>query len=781
VLTLTGEPVMLARPLPTGRTFPGSWIRSLPILAAAGLCTTQPLKAQDLRTVTGRVLEASGGAPLSGATVVHLDAARPSGALSSASGAFALRVPRTPVRLVATRVGFAPDTITIGSDESAVTFRLHSAPYAIEPLTVTGERSFSAASSGTIRELDIRLRPRESSQELLRLAPGLVIAQHGGGGKPEQIFLRGFDADHGTDVAVSVDGTPVNLVSHGHGQGYADLHFLLPEVVQRADIRKGSFAAQDGDFATAGAVAFRTLDRVPQGVVGVRVGSFGNRRLLAMVPFGGDATRSGGYLAAAGHVSQGPFESPDDYRRINAFGKWTAPLSPDAEAFASASAYTARWNASGQVPERAVTQGLIGRFGSLDPFEGGATGRYEAALGVRSGTSEAGQWEARAYAVRYDLQLFSNFTFFLADSVRGDGIEQVDDRYLAGLQATYARLGSLFGRTTHWNAGVGTRLDRADIALHHQRERQRLGARVDSRIAQGNAFAWGSYDLEPSERVHLQFGLRGDLFRFGVEDRLEDEPSELPRGSGVRWHGIVSPKVNLAVRLSESATVFANVGSGFHSNHARDVVLAGRIDEVLPRAVGAEFGGRHTWNGGSVAAALWAIDLESELVYVGDEGITEPSGRTRRVGADLEARAQLLSWLWADADLNLSRGRFRDEPAGADRIPLAPTVTATGGLTVRDAGPMGGGLRFRHISARAADETASVTAHGSTLWELFGTWERSPLRVVVAVDNLLDATWNDAQFASTSRLPGEPAEGIRELHFTPGSPRAIQVSIEYQF
>lgn len=197
--------------------------------------------------------------------------------------------------------------------------------------------------------------------------PGVVIAQHAGGGKAEQIFARGFDADHGTDVAISVDGTPVNMVSHAHGQGYADLHFLIPEVVPRVEVRKGPFDARDGDHATAAAVEFRTLDRLPAGVGIARVGSFRTGHVTALVPIGGSASQPGGYVAAAAHTSDGPCDAPQDYRRYNLFGKWTMPVTRDAELVASASGFGARWDASGQIPERAVA--AIGRFGAIDPTE----------------------------------------------------------------------------------------------------------------------------------------------------------------------------------------------------------------------------------------------------------------------------------------------------------------------------------------------------------------------------------------------------------------------------
>ena len=244
-------------------------------------------------------------------------------------------------------------------------------------MSVSAERTFSTSAAGSrlIRELDIRLRPRESSQELLRLTPGLLIAQHAGGGKAEQIFLRGFDADHGTDVAISVDGVPVNMVSHAHGQGYADLHWLIPEVVDYVEVHKGPYEAADGDLATAGAVALHTKDRLSQAEVSTRGGSFSTVHTLALLPLGGDAARDGGYLALAGHYTNGPFDSRQRYWRSNAFGKWTAAVGSSAQFVATASGYGARWNASGQIPSRAVAEGVIPRFGSLDPYEGGNTQR----------------------------------------------------------------------------------------------------------------------------------------------------------------------------------------------------------------------------------------------------------------------------------------------------------------------------------------------------------------------------------------------------------------------
>ena len=275
--------------------------------------------------------------------------------------------------------------------------------------------------------------------------------------------------------------------------------------------------------------------------------------------------------------------------------------------------------------------------------------------------------------------------------------------------------------------------------------------------------------------MRVQIGLRGDLFRFGVADRLF---ADAGAGSGLRWKAIASPKASLAVRVSQGTTLFANFGDGFHSNDARDVLLAPSHATVLPRAVGAELGFRALGTRGSLAAALWRMDLESELVYDGDAGTTETSGRTLRYGGDAEARLLVTPWLWADLDVSLAHGRFRDEPSGANRIPLAPTLTATGGFTVRGLAGASGGVRFRHVGQRPATPDNAVVARGYTITECFARRPVKRLEFGLAVDNLFGVAWNEAQFATTSRLRGEPTP-ITELHFTPGAPRAVQVSVAY--
>jgi len=321
------------------------------------------------------------------------------------------------------------------------------------------------------------------------------------------------------------------------------------------------------------------------------------------------------------------------------------------------------------------------------------------------------------------------------------------------------------------------------VELDHVEKRVLLDPLVRARVREQHEFAWVKQDLQLGQRLRLQLGLRGDVFHFEVGDQLGSAPSNRLGASVSRTRSLVSPKSNLAFALSSSTTIFANYGWGFHSNDARDVILGGSKAPVLPRAFAAEVGSRHSWSGGTIAAALWGIDLQSELLWKGDQGGTQASGRTRRVGFDLEGRVRLTRWLWADADLNLARGRFGDRPPGADFIPLAPPVTSTSGLRVRalGGGRLSGGIRYRHVAGRPADENNRVRAHGYTLAELFATWRASRFAAVVTVDNLFNVNWNEAQFATTSRLPGEPNGGVTELNFTPGARRAIQLGVSYRF
>lgn len=687
------------------------------------------------------------------------------------------------------------------------------APIELAGVLASADRSFSAASSRSVRAFDFVVRPVRSAQDLLTLAPGLVTAQHAGGGKAEQIFLRGFDADHGTDVAISVDGLPVNMVSHGHGQGYADMHFVIPDVVERLDVHKGPYTTESGNFATAGAVAFTTRDHLDANLVRAERGAFETTSFTALYQVPTSGPHQGAYLAGQFYRTDGPFEAAQDFGRFNLFGKFHTHLGEDTRLAVTASGFSSAWDASGQVPQRAVRTGLIGRFGAIDDLEGGTTSRQDLNVLYEAG-SGSDRFRLQGYFTRYNFKLFSNFTLFLEDPENGDMIEQTDRRQMRGLNGSYQFVHPL-ARMAEGVAtlGGGYRADDIGVALWKSPDRSRLARLVDADIGERNLYLWAQEELQLTPTLRLQLGVRWDYFTFDVDDRLDGLPAALPHASGYAQQSILSPKASLAYSPGPSLDIFLNAGSGFHSNDARDIVIDRRIEDLvrgyrrdglsepeiaerldadnfdprhievqtLPRAVGGEVGARvRPIMGLNVAAAAWFIDLEREFVYVGDGGFTELSGRSRRYGLDLEARAGLTGWLTADADVSLSRGILRDEPAGRDRIPLAPRLTWTGGLNAIRAERWDASLRYVHIAERPANEDASVTARGHTIFHLAGGYRVGPVRLHATLENLFDTEWNEAQFDTESRLPHE-LDPVSELHFTPGTPRNLRVGLTMYF
>ena len=686
----------------------------------------------------------------------------------------------------------------------------------LEEVLVQGDRAYSTASSRSLRKFDLNVRPMRTAQDMLQLAPGLIIAQHAGGGKAEQIFLRGFDADHGTDVAISTDGIPVNMVSHGHGQGYADLHFTIPELVESIDVFKGPYFARHGNFSTAGSVLIRTKDRIDRNMVKIEGGAFNTQKVTGLFQLPSSGEHQNTYFAAQFYNTDGPVESEQDFQRLNLFGKFYSHLNETSKLALSVSAFSTAWDASGQIPQRAVDSDLITRFGTLDDLEGGQTGRQNLNLTYTATGEDNSRFLIQSYFSRYNFKLFSNFTFFLDDPENGDMIEQTDDRTILGMNTEYQFTQSIHSMQLMTTFGGGFRSDDIAVSLWHSPNRRRLTQRVDSGIIERNLFLWAQEELIINPKLRLQLGLRGDYFTFNVEDHLDtlsDETITLPHASGYAQQAMLNPKFNLVYSPHRSTDVFLNFGTGFHSNDARDVVIGqtilnlertfgreglndAQINErltqlnfnwahsgirTLPRAIGAEIGIRHRfWDRFNIGIAGWGLELDEELVYVGDAGETEISGKSRRIGIDIEGRTQILSWLSADADVNLSIGKFVDEPSDANEIPLAPRMTSTGGLTAAHPSGFGANLRYRHIGDRPANEDNSITAAGYTVVNIELSYTLGAFKYFAAIENLFDVDWNEAQFDTESRLANE-AQSVSEIHFTPGNPINIQSGISYQF
>lgn len=686
----------------------------------------------------------------------------------------------------------------------------------LERILVIGERAYSTASSRSIRDFDLNIRPVSTAQDMLQLAPGLVIAQHAGGGKAEQIFLRGFDADHGTDVAISSDGIPVNMVSHGHGQGYADIHFAIPELVESIDVFKGPYFARYGNFSTAGAVQFHTKDRIDRNILKIEAGEFNTQKFTGMFQVPTVGKHQNAYFAGQFYNTDGPVESVQDFQRLNLYGKFRTDLNETSQLSLSASSFSSAWDASGQIPKRAVDSGLISRFGTIDDLEGGQTGRQNLNLIYTAAGDNNSQFLFQPYFSRYNFKLFSNFTFFLEDSEKGDMIEQTDDRTIIGLNTEYKFTQLLSSIQANTTFGGGFRSDDIAVSLWHSPNRRRLTQKVNSGIIERNIFLWAQEELIINPKLRFQLGLRGDYFTFNVEDHLDTlsgETATLPHASGYAQETRLNPKFNMVYSPIQSFDVFLNFGTGFHSNDARDVVIEQTISDLeqtyksqelsedqiderltqmnfnrehagiqtLPRAIGAEIGTRQRFfDRFNIGLACWWLELDEELVFVGDAGETEISGKSQRIGIDMEGRIKILSWLWVDADVNLSQGKYIDEPEDANQIPLAPRITSTGGLTAFHPFGWDVSLRYRHIGDRPANEDDSVTAEGYTLVNLGLSYTYGPFKYFVAAENLFDVEWNEAQFDTESRLPHEP-EPVSEIHFTPGNPLNLQAGISFQF
>lgn len=655
-------------------------------------------------------------------------------------------------------------------------------------LVVQGDVPVSAASSEVLNMVDFQLRPRNSAQDMLRLVPGLFIAQHAGGGKAEQIFVRGFDCDHGTDVATFVDGMPVNMPSHGHGQGYADLHFLIPETVEDMDITKGPYFAQNGDFSTGAAVRFNTLDKVDENsftteltsVPAQRMLSAGRALLMMQMPL--QASGFSSYVAADFVYGPGYFDAAQDFQRFTVFNKNVISLNQHTTATVSFNGFGSSWNASGQIPMRAVNDGSIARFGAIDTLEGGTTSRNNLNLELQSITGDH-EFYSQFYFGNYRFKLFSNFTFFLNDPVHGDMIEQTDDRTFLGYNGHYAFhgvLGSIPVRTT---LGAGFRSDRTQVMLWHSPNRQRLSATANTNVFERSMNGWIKEEIQLTDHFKTELGLRVDYFTFDVDDQIQPDTMHADR-SGYNYQALVAPKLNLIYSPFDHIHFFLNSGIGFHSNDARSVVQES-TNHRLPLAAGAELGSQIRFGSFLLSIALWTLELENELVYIGDEGTTEDNGPSRRKGIDVSCRYQVLPWLYADMDMNYASGLLLQEFFGekiseGNLIPLAPGITSTGGITVKRPAGWEAAFRYRYMGDRPANEMNTVTAEGYLLLDAAFSYRWNKFKVSFNLENLTNTEWNEAQFDTESRLPAETAP-VSELHFTPGTPIAFKGTMSVFF
>ncbi len=659
----------------------------------------------------------------------------------------------------------------------------------LEEVVVTGKLERlggepTSATVGIVTSEQLDLRPTLRTGELLEVVPGLIVTQHSGSGKANQYFLRGFNLDHGTDLATSVDGVPVNMPTHAHGQGYTDVNFVIPELVESIEYRKGTYYAETGNFSAAGAVNLRYRSALDAPFATVETGDDDYLRgLLA-----GSAELGGGsVLMAVDHSeTNGPWLLDERFHKTNALLRYSHDTEGGRFAV-TAQGYDGEWRSTDQIPLRAVQSGAIDRFGFVDPTDGGESHRYSLAADWYEQLG-AGRMHAQAYAIDYKLDLFSNFTYAV-DTENGDQFEQFDDRRVYGGQFAWERPLELMGLSHELTLGAELRRDDIDnVGLYKTVARQRIDTTREDDVTQTSYSVYSSLKTNWSEHVRTELGLRADRFDFDVR-------SNVAANSGSADDSIVSPKFSLILGPWNETEFFFNVGKGFHSNDASGTTI--RVDptdgvtpvdrvDPLVNALGADVGLRTAVLPNlQLTAALWTLKLDSELLFVGDAGITEASRESERRGIEAGAIWNPVSWLILDADLAWSRSRFSQneragDPAG-DRIPGAVENVASVGVAVDHPSGWFGGARLRHFGEAPLIEDASVESDSTTLVNLeVGYHITQSVQLSAALYNVFDSRDNDITYFYESQLPGE-AEPVSDIHFHPVEPRTFRLTLRATF
>ena len=670
--------------------------------------------------------------------------------------------------------GYQKEFITLNSsgqlDKTNIIY-LKPKPLSLSEVTIHASSSISHLKF--LSDLDIQLKPVSNSQEILRTVPGLFIGQHAGGGKAEQIFLRGFDIDHGTDINISVDGIPVNMVSHAHGQGYADLHFLIPESIESVGFNKGPYYADKGNFTTAGYVEFKTKDFLDRDIVKIEAAQFKTIRGILgvnLIKKNSDSNLQSLYFMGEGSFSNGYFDHPQDFSRWNGLLKYKKKLSQDNTLRASISGFSSKWDASGQIPIRAVNDGTVGFYGAIDNTEGGSTSRYNASVELLTRLKKAASFKNQFYYTNYLFELYSNFTFFKNDPLNGDQIRQKENRQVLGYDGSYRNVFYLGKVRSEIRGGIQGRYDILDgIELTRTKDRITNTSRIMyGGIHELNLGTYISEKLCLSDQLDITAALRLDYFNNRYDDHLilKSENSNST---------ILSPKFNINYKLSDRVQFYLYNGSGFHSNDTR-VVVGENGRQTLPKAYGSDLGGVFKLgNQFILQSAIWHLWLDQEFIYVGDEGVVEAGGQTQRFGIDLTARYEMFKNFFVDIDFNLTNPKALGVHDGEDYLPLAPKLTSSGGIAYKQKTGFNGSLRYRYMGNRPANESNSVVAIGYFLVDGLINYNAKNWELGLSVQNIFNTRWKETQFQTESQLKDE-VQPISEIHFTPGTPFMAKLS-----
>lgn len=739
------------------------------------------LPAMAQQFIEGNVVDSTTNFPLEGATVI-LQPSKIS-TMTNAAGKFVFKKTlAAQTSVIISEIGYAEQTFSLDEITKENVLKLPQKRIVLEDVTVVTN---SGNIYKPISRTDIAMRGVNNSQEVLRIIPGIVIGQHQGGGKAEQIFLRGFDADHGTDFREEVDGLPINMVSHAHGQGFADSHFIIPETIETANFRKGPYTAGKGDFATTGFVDFATLNALTRNILKVEAGMFHTYRVLGMFNLLNDNAKykeQSWYVASEYRYSDAYFDNPQFFNRFNLFTKYNGRISPHSYLTASATTFWSKWDASGQIPDRAVKEGIIGFFGAIDPLEGGITYRTNGNVMLTTSLNNGGVIKNQVYYSRSHFDLHTNFTFYLVDTINGDEIRQKEARDLAGYNGSYAYTGFSGNTKITTEAGLEVRFDKThNSELSHTVNRFTLLQRIKlGDITELSLSPYLSETFTFNDHFSINAGLRFDQFFNNYNNKLASD-STLP-GIGVykARANTLSPKLNFYYYVNDALQFYLASGKGFHSNDTRSVVVEDGY-KSLPFCYSADFGTVFKpVKNLLINAAVWYIYLQQEFVYSGDGGFVEFSGKTRRVGFDFSGRYQPIKSLYLDVDVNYAHGRAVEEAKGEDYIPLAPRWTSAGGITYINKSGFNGSFRYRYVGDRPGNEDYSLTAIGYFVTDAVINYTKPKYEIGLVINNVFNTRWKETQFDTETRLKGETAP-VDEICFTPGTPFGAKLSFTYFF
>lgn len=732
------------------------------------------------KNLSGKIIDSITHSPVNGIMVSLFPGNRTD--ITDENGNFYFKNSATTVKsIVISGVGYQKKLIPANGLTSKQTIKIVPQQIQLQDVIITAN---AANPYKVLSETDIKMRSVSNSQEVLRMVPGLFIGQHQGGGKAEQIFLRGFDNDHGTNISLNVDGIPINMVSQAHGQGYADSHFIIPETIESTTYKKGMYDAEKGDLAVTGFVDFHTANAISQNIIKAEAGQFNTYRILGMVNLLGNQAKTKNqswYAASEYRYSDSYFDNPQHFARFNFFSKYYGKLNANNWLTLTASTFYSKWNASGQIPESAVNEGKVGFYGALDPNEGGVTSRTNINAQLLTELKNHDVIKNQFYYSRYKFDLHTNFTFFLVDTVNGDEIRQKEVRNLYGYNGNYVHESYLGNIKVNTDVGLNTRLDATkNSELSHTKNRYTLINPIKlGDITEFSAGAYLNETFQFNPKFSLNAGLRFDQFYYRYNNKLASDSTLNGTGFYTAKNSIISPKLNFYYQATDKTQFYLFMGKGFHSNDVRVVVAENKL-QTLPAAYGTDLGTVFKpAKNLLVNAALWYSYLQKEYVYAGDGGTVDFSGRTQRLGFDLSLRYQPLTSLYFDTDVNYAHGRSLDDLKGENYIPLAPVWSSTGGATYFLKNGLNGSLRYRYLADRPANGNYSLTAAGYFVNDLVLNYTKPKYEIGLTINNLFNVKWKETQFETITRLKNEAA--VDGIAFTAGTKFAAMAYLSYFF